>query len=180
MKKATGNLEIDHEYILRLIGVMEKMVQVKSKNTDHFDKVVHVIKKYADGIHHAKEETLLFPLMAENGFSMKQGPLAVMLFDHNEGRAYVKGMVESITKYKEGNESALSKIYDNMLGYSDLLRNHIAKENNMLFRMADNALSENDHQNLLMEFEKVETSNSYGGKISDYIYEIEKLESIYQ
>lgn len=180
MKTATGNLEIDHEYILRLIDVMEKMVQVKSNNTDHFEKVVHVIKKYADGIHHAKEENLLFPRMAEKGFSLQQGPIAVMLFDHNQGRAYVKGMVEAITKFKEGNPSSISNIYENMLGYSELLRNHIAKENNMLFRMADNVLTESDHQHLLSEFEKVETGNTYGGKTVDYINEIEKLESLYQ
>ena len=65
-------------------------------------------------------------------------------------------MAEGIAGYKIGNDSALAKIYENMQGYITLLRNHIAKENNVLFRMADNAFSENDQQELLKEFAKVE------------------------
>ena len=36
-----------------------------------------------------------------------------------------------------------------MAGYAELLQNHIGKENNILFRMADRALSESDHKDLL-------------------------------
>ena len=92
MNTATINLENDHVNILRLIDVMEKMLLVKSKNTDQFEKTVSLIKSYADGLHHAKEENLLFPLMVKRGFSGEQGPIAVMLHDHAEGRDYVKGM----------------------------------------------------------------------------------------
>ncbi len=180
MNTATKNLENDHVNILRLIDVMEKMVLVKSVNTDHFEKTVMLIKSYADGLHHAKEENLLFPLMVKRGFSSEQGPIAVMLHDHAEGRDYVKGMTEGISGYKEGNEAALAKIYENMQGYIILLRNHIAKENNVLFRMADNALTENDQQELLKEFAKVENGGVCGGVLNDCITEIGKLESAYK
>ena len=43
-----------------------------------------------------------------------------------------------------------------MAGYAELLQNHISKENNILFRMADNALSEKDQQDLLKQFEEAE------------------------
>jgi len=111
MNTATKNLENDHVNILRLIDVMEKMILAKSTNTEHFEKTVSLIKSYADGLHHAKEENLLFPLMVKRGFSSEQGPIAVMLHDHAEGRDYVKGMTEGIAGYKMGNESALSKLY---------------------------------------------------------------------
>jgi hemerythrin-like domain-containing protein len=180
MNTATKNLENDHVNILRLIDVMEKMILVKSKNTEHFEKTVRLIMSYADGLHHAKEENLLFPLMVKRGFSSEQGPIAVMLHDHAEGRDYVKGMTEGIAGYKIGNDSALAKIYENMQGYIILLRNHIAKENNVLFRMADNALSENDQQELLEEFAKVENDGVCGGILKDCITAIEKLESAYK
>ncbi len=180
MNTATKNLENDHVIILRLIDVMEKMLLVKSKNTEHFEKAVSLIKSYADGLHHAKEENLLFPLMVKRGFSSEQGPIAVMLHDHAEGRDYVKGMAEGIAGYKIGNESALSKLYENMQGYIILLRNHIAKENDVLFRMADNALSENDQQELLEEFAKVENEGVCGGVLKDCITGIGKLESAYK
>ena len=179
MISATKNLENDHVNILRLIDVMDKMILVKSTNTEHFEKAVNLIKSYADGLHHAKEENLLFPLMVKRGYSFEQGPIAVMLHDHAQGRDYVKGMTEGIADYKSGNESALSKIYENMRDYIILLRNHIAKENNVLFRMADNALSENDQQELLEEFTKVENKGVCGGVLKDCIAVIEVLEYAY-
>jgi hemerythrin-like domain-containing protein len=180
MNTATKNLENDHVNILRLIDVMEKMILVKSTNAEHFEKAVGLIKSYADGLHHAKEENFLFPLMVEKGFSLEQGPIAAMLHDHAEGRDYVKGMTEGIAGYKTGNETALSKLYENTQAYIFLLRNHIAKENNVLFRMADNILSESDQKELLVEFAKVENEGICGGMFKDCIVAIEYLESAYK
>ena len=44
-----------------------------------------------------------------------------------------------------------------MRGYIVLLRNHIAKENNVLFRMADNVLSEEEQQELFKNLQKLKT-----------------------
>ncbi|RPI76134.1 MAG: hemerythrin [Ignavibacteriales bacterium] len=180
MNTATKNLEDDHVNILRLIDVMEKMIMVKSTNAEHFEKTVSLIKCYADEFHHAKEENLLFPFMVKKGYSTEQGPIAVMLHDHNQGRDYVKSMAEGISDYKKGDENALIKVYENMQGYIILLRNHIAKENNVLFRMADNAFSEDDQQELLKEFAKVENEGVCGGVLKDCFTAIEKLESAYK
>ena len=73
MNTATQNLEHDHVFILRLTDVMLAMVKKLSTNADHFELVVNLIRKFADGLHHAKEEDLLFPLMGEKGFSPEQG-----------------------------------------------------------------------------------------------------------
>lgn len=179
MNTATQNLENDHINILRLIDVMEKMIMVKSNNIGHFENVVNVIKSFADNYHHSKEENLLFPLLVTKGFAKEQGPIAVMLHDHTEGRNFVKGMVEQLMSYKDGNAKALVELYENMHGYIVLLRNHIAKENNVLFRMADNALSEKEQLELLKEFAEVEKGLYCGGELKDCIVAIENLESFY-
>ncbi len=49
------------------------------------------------------------------------------------------------------------------LGYTALLRSHIAKENDVLFVMADRMLSESDQANLLAAFEKVELNKLGAG-----------------
>jgi hemerythrin-like domain-containing protein len=180
MNTATKNLENDHVNILRLIDVMEKMIMVKSTDIEHFEKAVNLIKSYADNYHHAKEENLLFPMMIKKGFSKEQGPIAVMLHDHTDGRNFVKGMAKEISNYKEGKEMALVELYENVRGYIVLLRNHIAKENNVLFRMADNALSEAEQQELLNEFAKVENNSYCGGELKDCIKAIEQLESAFK
>jgi hemerythrin-like domain-containing protein len=180
MKTATENLENDHVNILRLTDVMERMISHKSTNSDHFAKAVEIIKNYADGFHHAKEENLLFPLMAEKGFSLSQGPVAVMISEHIAGRDFVKGITDGTSKFEKGDKSALKDIYLNMQGYIDLLRGHIAKENNILFKMADRILSDGDQEKLLKGFAKVEEAGLCGGGAADCIQKIDELESEYK
>ena len=174
MEYATKNLENDHVSILKLIDVMERMTTMIPAIED-LDEVVDLIRNFADGLHHAKEESLLFPLMAERGFSMTQGPIAVMLSDHVQGRNFVKGMDENINLLNNGEASAIKDIYENMQGYGELLTNHIAKENNILFRMADNALSSSDHQSLLEKFSEIESQIVSDNSKGNYLARIEKL-----
>jgi len=179
MNSATKNLEDDHVYVLKLIDIMEAMTHSSEPVISDLEEAVEIIKKFADGLHHAKEESLLFPMMAERGFSVQQGPIAVMLNDHIQGRNYVKGMTENIDLFKNNDLSALALVYQNMLGYGELLRNHIAKENNVLFRMADQALSAGDQESLLIQFVKIENQNLLNNQKKDFIARIEKLNQVY-
>ena len=178
MKTATENLESDHVHILRLIKVMERIIGSEKPDIDHLDSIVDIIKNFADGLHHAKEENHLFPYLAGRGFSLQQGPVAVMLHEHVLGREFVKGMADNIAELKKGNPEALGRIYSNMAGYADLLQNHIGKENNILFRMADRALSESDHSILLEKFSEAEKSYRAGSP-EEYIAKIASLASDY-
>ena len=175
MNTATQNLENDHVQILRLIEIMEQITQSANPNVEHLETIVKVIREFADGLHHAKEEQLLFPLMVQKGFSNQSGPVAIMLHDHAEGRNFVKGMSENISLFRNGDSNALQFIYSNMQGYADLLKNHIAKENNVLFRMADNAFSISEQESLLHDFIKVENKQENGYSKDDYIALIDRL-----
>ena len=179
MSSATKNLENDHVYILRLIDVMEHITHTDKPNISHLENIVDIIKNYADGTHHAKEENLFFPFLAERGFSTTQGPIGVMLHEHVIGRNYVKGISDNINLYKNGDNAALNEIYINMKGYVDLLRNHISKENNILFRMADNVLSESDHKLLLDRFDEAEKNHESPELSDDYIRKIQDMVSYY-
>ncbi len=179
MNYATQNLEDDHIYILRLIDVMETMTKHPAPEIADLEEAVDLIKNYADGLHHAKEETLFFPLLAERGFSLIQGPVAVMLHEHTIGREYVKGVTDNIQLVKEGDLSSLNMVYANIHRYCELLQSHIYKENNMLFRMADNALSAADQQSLFNNFEDLENPTISNHKKSDFIARIIRLEQAY-
>ena len=179
MNYAIQNLEDDHVSILKLIDVMNRMVQLPDANVAHLEEVVALIRNFADGLHHAKEETLLFPLMEAKGFSRQQGPVAVMLMEHEQGRAFVRGIADQIQFYKSGQPDALNLLYANMHGYSELLSNHIAKENNILFRMADNAFTSEDQQSLIAQFIAIDTGSGGGPSSLDYVQRIETLANQY-
>ena len=179
METAIKNLENDHANILGLIDVMEKMVLTLSTELSHMEMVVSLIKNYADGFHHAKEEKLLFPLLVKKGFSKEHGPVAVMLHEHTEGRNFVTGMTEEIEAYKNGDTSTLTKLYENMQGYIDLMRAHIGKENNVLFSMSDKALTDEEQQDLLKAFAAVETTGYIKGRIRRFVTDIDGLKAVY-
>ncbi len=179
MISATQNLESDHVQILRLVEVMERITESEQPNTEHLDLIVKIIREFSDGIHHAKEEQLLFPLMVQKGFSNETGPVAVMLHDHVEGRHFVKEIAENISLLKEGNSAVLKTLYSYMLAYTDLLKNHITKENNVLFRMADNVFTNAEQESLLLEFAKVEGKHENGSGKVDYLTMIDHLAKEY-
>jgi hemerythrin-like domain-containing protein len=179
MNTATANLENDHVHILRLIDVMEVITQKTEANVEHLETIVWLVRNFADGLHHNKEENLLFPKMVEKGFSFQNGPIAVMMHDHEQGRNYVKGIADNIALYEAGDTGILTEIHKNMQGYIELLRAHISKENTVLFRMADKALSEEEQKKLLDEFERVERNPVCGGVVGDCINQIDTLAKAY-
>jgi hemerythrin-like domain-containing protein len=180
MNTATKNLENDHIHILKLIDVMEAVARSMDPDTGHIEDIIDIIKNFADGLHHAKEEDIFFPALELKGFSARQGPVAVMLNEHIQGRNFVSGISENLVLYKNGNRSALTSVFKEMMGYAELLRNHIGKENNILFRMADNALSDSDQQQLLKQFNNVENDRQTGARVEDYIKRVENLASLYK
>lgn len=180
MNTATKNLEDDHVHILRLLDVMEYMVEHKVSDIAHIETIVEIIRNFADGLHHAKEENLFFPFLATKGFSAQQGPVAVMLHEHVLGRNFVKGISAGIELFQKGDLTVLVDIHENMKGYSELLRNHIGKENNILFKMADNVLSAEDHQRLLFRFDEAEKEHTSSSGSKEYILMINELASYYE
>ena len=179
MKTVTENLENDHVHILRLTEIIMAMIEIRSKEIGHFELVVELIRNFADGLHHAKEENLLFPLLGEKGFSPEQGPVAVMLSEHSEGRDFVKGALECINEFKSGKQGELKSIYENLGNYAILLQNHISKENNILFRMADQVFSDEEQQKLLIQFGEVENNTADEFNHANSIQKINTLAEIY-
>ena len=65
-------------------------------------------------------------------------------------------MVEGVEALKSGDASGASRWAQAGHGYVELLRQHIHKENNILFVMAENMLTPEEQKKLAADFEKVE------------------------
>ena len=122
-----------------------------------FRDAVDFVRNFADRCHHGKEEENLFPRMEAAGVPRVGGPLGVMLLEHDRGREYVAAIAGAIDGYEGGDGSAVGIIAENARGYAALLRQHIAKEDNVLFPMADRVLSPDDQRELEQRFQKIET-----------------------
>ena len=133
------------------------------------------IKGFADGCHHHKEEGVLFKSMADHGFPTQNGPVAVMLNEHEIGRQYTRGMRAAAEKWAQGDESAREQAAENALGYVALLRQHIMKEDSILFPMADRAIPVSKHDDVLTGFEHVEHEETGEGIHEKYLALAESL-----
>jgi len=155
MKNITQILSDEHRVILQTIdAVFKECYEIengKQLEIVFFNKTIDFIKNYADKFHHAKEEDILFKAMLENVENLHCNPIPVMLHEHDEGREYVKGMEQGIS------ENNTNKIIENARGYGILLRDHIYKEDNVLYPMAEQALSDEQKEivnNKYIEIEK--------------------------
>ena len=125
--------------------------------------LLEFFRLFADRCHHGKEEDLLFPLLEQKGLPRAGGPIGVMLFEHDQGRALVQQMGDAAQSYSQGSREAGPQWAGAARGYSSLLRQHIDKENNVLFMIAENLLSDTEQQALARAFEKAEEEKMGAG-----------------
>ena len=167
MKNITNELSSEHQNILKVIDAMftecKQLENGKEVEKVFFDKAIDFIKNYADRYHHAKEEDILFKVMLENLECMHCNPIPVMLHEHETGRHYVKGMEEGL------NENNKEKIIENARGYGYLLQEHIYKEDNVLYPMAEEALNDQQKEMVLRKYEEVETGEFSKESIQKYL-----------
>jgi hemerythrin-like domain-containing protein len=139
-RTATGMLREEHQLILKVLDVLQQVVengQSGEWDVDAMGECVAFFRLFADLCHHGKEEDLLFPELEDRGMPKDSGPIAVMLFEHRQGRALVAQMAGALEGARDGATEPLGRFENAARAYIQLLRGHIHKEDNVLFNMAD-------------------------------------------
>ncbi len=168
MKNITQILSDEHQTILKVIDAVNTecaaLEKGKTLDSGFFHKTINFIKNYADKFHHAKEEDVLFKAMLENVEHLHCNPIPVMLHEHDEGRAFVQGMEQGIS------EKNTDKIIENARGYGMLLQQHIYKEDNVLYPMAEEVLSEEQKELVNRKYAEVEAILKKELNVNDLIF----------
>ncbi|HOI16199.1 MAG TPA: hemerythrin domain-containing protein [Geobacteraceae bacterium] len=155
MSKAIDDLKHEHEAVLFslkiLKGMVDKLSTGEAEVCEDLLRYIGFLKEFVDKCHHGKEEGILFPAMIKAGLPEKGGPITVMLAEHDQGRGLVKMMETAIPS--DRNVSGLAKSAED---YSILLRNHIEKENNILFVMAEKIMKPDALDQIYAAFEEHE------------------------
>lgn len=158
--KATEILMNEHRVIERVLDALEiaakRVESGQPVPPEYFLDACDFIAGFADGCHHRKEEGVLFVELAASGMPANQGPIGVMLHEHEQGRAFTRAIREAARKLAEGDAGATRALIANAKGYVALLRDHIAKEDEVLFPMADQLIPAERHEQLLAGFARVE------------------------
>ncbi len=177
--KAIDVLMDEHRVIERVLVVLEtaaqRLEQGQAMRPGFFLDAADFIKGFADGCHHQKEEGVLFKAMVAAGLPSQGGPIAVMLMEHDQGRAFTRAMREAALKLQAGDESARSAIVEAARGYAGLLRQHIAKEDGILYPLASRVLPPAGQERLMEDFERVEHEETGAGVHEKYLALADRL-----
>lgn len=165
LEKMTGSLEAghvldtlvkEHEMILHFLDELEKTnqeIQILGSyeaNNEAFNKLSHIAEHLIGAEpHHQREEQVLFPEVENRGVT---GPTRVMVMEHEDLRRY-KHNIEELAKNVQNMDFAEFK--NRLNGASKMLimtlRDHIFKENNILYPTALDVIKDSKTWQVLKE-----------------------------
>jgi hemerythrin-like domain-containing protein len=155
--QARGPLMIEHRLIERMLKLVNKvLIKIEKQETVDpvfVDTVVDFIRTYADRTHHGKEEDILFRELEKKDMSNDNRRLMNELIEeHVFGRKITRELIEANTRYRRGDNSALSIIAAKLSTLVDFYPKHIEKEDKVFFPASRAYLSEEEEQAMLKEF----------------------------
>jgi hemerythrin-like domain-containing protein len=177
---ATESLRKDHDLIEKVVKAMEvTLVMLKSGKKIPESILVPTLdftKNFTDVCHHGKEEESFFPALGQTGMPTNMGPIAVMLMEHEITRKIAHHMEISAQEYlTSGRSDAL--ILD-ISQYIEHMAQHLWKENNRLFMMAEMRLSGvSDKINAELDSVEKKKLDQLGKSRSDYESLVQDLQS---
>ena len=174
-------LVAEHELIERgmaaLKGCLEAIELSIEVNLVQLGRALDFLLQFGDKIHNAKEEQVLFPLMGKKGIPVQGGPLGVMLMEHEAERTLLTRMLGMLPAFSELSFSDRLHFKEEGMEYLKIRAEHIWKENDVLYPMGRQVLSEADNQDLLAQFARI-NRETYGegafAKFQAMVTEVEK------
>ena len=156
--KCTDLLTQDHKVILRSLDILQQMALCvengESLSKEDVPTLLRFLRAFADEHHQLKEESALFPELLRTS-SGQAATLRHMLFEHDQERSLVEGLEDALYSKREMEFVQLA----NRL--TALIRNHIYKEENILFDIVAESLSAEQDEKVVAEFNKFEINAAF-------------------
>lgn len=151
----------EHQLILRMIALLEQNAAKTATGTytnwQFYLDGIDFVRQYADRFHHAKEEDVLFEALVNNGMPREHSPVAAMLMEHEHGRIFIRNLEEAVQEALAGRDDHYQLIAYNAQGYASLLKDHIDKEDNILYPLAERVLPEAVRPGIISGYHRAET-----------------------
>ncbi|MDX9787650.1 MAG: hemerythrin domain-containing protein [Desulfobacterales bacterium] len=181
--KATEELKKEHEGIALMLRVLQtvgdQLKHGESVDTEHLDGILEFLTIFVDKCHHGKEEDFLFPALEVAGVPREGGPIGVMLSEHEQGRKLVARLKDAVIENKSRDKANAANVQRIINEYVALLTQHIAKENTVLFPMADAKLDAKKDTELFEAFEQLERERIGVGKHDEFHALLDRLQNTY-
>lgn len=158
----------EHVVIKRWLALIPAVVEGIDLTTDEgvgiIEDGIDLIKSYADRLHHAKEEDILFSY-----FDDSEKIFQVIYEDHRIARNHVKEMLAAIEK------KDVAALGQHLTDYGQLLAQHIRKEDEILFPWLDKKLTGKQVIELAQKFDSED--KEIGVETEKYLSYLKNLEN---
>jgi len=139
-----------------LEGMCIRMRAGSSVPDEDLTKMLDFIRNFADGFHHAKEETYLFPALEKIGIEEENGPLAFLRSEHRTERRLLSELEREVYEYRH-NHATCEKFVSAALQFKNHLIGHMQHEDAILFRLAEELLDDHTKGSLIRAFNREDT-----------------------
>ena len=173
----------EHRVIERAISALTGYARAIALGADHpqrdLAELVSFVQDYADQHHHGKEEDILFRTMVDHGMPVDGGPLAVMLAEHTEARRFTQTLAQLAAEQSAWSPEQQRRLLRAAMGYAQLLRSHIQKEDRVLYPMASQMLPESAWQHIESGFSTFQSAPGRAEQAARYERLAEELAARY-
>ena len=150
----------EHEKLGEMLGVVEILADAAEAGTDlhrqDLDAVIDYFREFGDLSHHDKEETILVPALIEAQLSWYDGPLAELRREHRQERYLLRSLRHLVQQKKDWTKDDRAHFVNLAREFVAFLRDHIDRENTLLFPLAKQKLPAEKQAQLVVEFQKLD------------------------
>ena len=140
---STQSLRKDHKLIEKVLRALDATLKLLKDGKQIPEQILlptlDFTQNFTDVCHHGKEEEALFPALEKAGLPTNMGPIHMMLLDHKRTKEIAEHIGMASKKYLENGDS--DYLIEALELYVQHVTEHIWKENNRLFMMADARLN---------------------------------------
>jgi len=151
--RPTHILRHEHRVIEQVLRALDGMcLRLKAGDevpAEALSQALEFIQIYADGHHHGREEEYFFPALKECGLE-EGGALRFLQEEHALERKLLADLELAVEQYRYGDADAVLRFVEITDRFCQHLIGHMQKEDNLLFRMAEDLLDD-DAKNELMQ-----------------------------
>lgn len=157
-------LATEHRLIERVLdalaeyaGRLERDEQPPPADLDGF---VTWLRRYADALHHGKEEDILFTAMVAAGMPGDAGPVGEMLEQHDDCRRLVTILAEAAAASAAWTAELRRRAVRSANDLVALLRSHIQIEDEVLYPMARGTVPPAAWDTIAHQFDELQASHA--------------------
>jgi len=165
MVDATNVLRREHHDIAAVVLMAEEMLLRRMADPNigirDMPEMTNFFLRYADHLHHAKEESVLFPAV------LRHQPesltlLDVLLEEHQQIRAILATLEQALSR---GQRDAY---FETVRAYIAVMHQHLAREEGQLLPLADQLFSPEEQQQLAAQLAAVQEERMPSTEVSDW------------